>query len=256
MGRRVKKEIQTVKVDTDNPIIKRLEALGQHRINVALGWEKPTEEEKRDLEVQQKWMKEWDKSFEQIKDNRFFKRGKWMDDIAMATHVSAIDVSKMAGDYWGFPSLSDEELEQAARDANNIYQEKEIDLNFDSKLQREQVGELLPELNELVFAEVQSVDDVMRLMECRLGEPVKVRSNAIAAYMMYLFSVGGWICQNWQLVADEKEIFASSKGKILRQKDFSKAMSVKMKSLGYPVGRNGVYIMNERLFDAVMRLKR
>ena len=49
--------------------------------------------------------------WESLKNNPLFKRGKWMDDIASATNVSAIDVSKMIGDYWGYPLLSDEEFE-------------------------------------------------------------------------------------------------------------------------------------------------
>lgn len=256
MGRRVKKEIQTVKVGTDNPLLKRLESLSQHRKNVANGVEELTEEDKRDLVAQQKWIKEWEKSFESIKDNRFFKRGKWMDDIAMATNVSSIDVSKMVGDYWGFPLLSDEELEQAARDARNIYQEKEIDLNFDSKLSREQIEILLPVMNEFVFAEALSVGDVLRLLDCSLENPVRVKSNAIAAYFMYLLQVGEWICQNWQMVADRKGVFVSRKGKTLRQKDFSKAMSIKAKSMNYPLDDKGTYILNQNIYDAVKMLKR
>lgn len=256
MGKRVKKEIQTVRVDTDNPILKRLESLSQHRRNVANGSEELSAEEKRDLVAQQEMMMKLAKDFESIKNNPLFKRGKWMDDIASATNVSAIDVSKMIGDYWGFPLLSDEELEQAARDANNIYQEIETELNFDSKLSRGQIEILLPVMNEFVFAEALSVDDVQMLLDCSSVNPVSVKNVAITAYLMYILQVENWICQNWQSVADEKKVFMSNKGTIIKKSHFSKAMNTKAKSMNYPVDDKGTYILNQEIYDAVMRLKR
>lgn len=225
MGRRVKKEIQTVKVGTDNPLLKRLESLSQHRKNVANGVEELTGEDKCDLVAQQKWIKVWEKSFESIKDNRFFKRGKWMDDIAMGTNVSSIDVSKMVGDYWGFPLLSDEELEQAARDARNIYQEKEIDLNFDSKLSREQIEILLPVMNEFVFAEALSVGDVLRLLDCSLVNPVRVKNNRTLAFFLSQLSGENLICSNWAQVAELSKSFVSSKGTEIKASNLTTSLA-------------------------------
>lgn len=257
MGRRVMKEIQTVRVETDNPLLKKLESISQHQINVALGKEEPTEEEKRALVAQQK--RAIERAIERAKDfesNRLLKRGKWMEEIAAATRVSPIDVSKEVGDYWGFPLLSDEELEQAARDANNIYQEIETELNFDSKLSRGQIEILLPVMNEFVFAEALSVDDVQMLLDCSSVNPVSVKNVAITAYLMYILQVENWICQNWQSVADEKKVFMSNKGTIIKKSHFSKAMNTKAKSMNYPVDDKGTYILNQEIYDAVMRLKR
>ena len=243
MGRRVKKEIQTVKVGTDNPLLKRLQQMAIDRAKSASNGDfvKMSESEVR-LMHQMVELRE--------KLDELYPRGRYIRDIASGACVDMTDVERMS---WG---MSDEELAQAARDANNIYQEKEIDLNFDSKLSREQIEILLPVMNEFVFAEALSVGDVLRLLDCSLENPVRVKSNAIAAYFMYLLQVGEWICQNWQMVADRKGVFVSRKGKTLRQKDFSKAMSIKAKSMNYPLDDKGTYILNQNIYDAVRMLKR
>ena len=225
MGKRVKKEIQTVRVDTDNPILKRLESLSQHRRNVANGSEELSAEEKRDLVAQQEMMMKLAKDFESIKNNPLFKRGKWMDDIASATNVSAIDVSKMIGDYWGFPLLSDEELEQAARDANNIYQEIETELNFDSKLSREQIEILLPVMNEFVFAEALSSGDVQRLLDCSLVNPVRVKNNRTLAFFLSQLSGENLICSNWAQVAELSKSFVSSRGTEIKASNLTTSLA-------------------------------
>ncbi len=243
MGRRVKKEIQTVKVGTDNPHLKRLQQMAIDRAKSAIN-DDLVKLSESDVERMRQSVEDR-KKFDEL-----FPRGRYISGIAIGACVSIDDVIRMS---WG---MSDEELAQAARDANNIYQETEIDLNFDSQLSREQIEILLPVMNDFVFAEALGVDDVFMLLECKRENPVRVRSNAIAAYLMYLLSVGEWICQNWQLVADRKEVFVSSKGKVLRQKDFSKAMSLKAKSMNYPVDDKGIYILNQTIFDAVASLKR
>ena len=235
MGRRVKKEIQTVKVGTDNPLLKRLQQMAIDRAKA------PADIVSGDLvdEIRQSWEKT---------DNNLCRRTRCITEIAIGACVDVDDVVRMS---WG---MSDEELAQAARDARNIYQEKEIDLNFDSKLSREQIEILLPVMNEFVFAEALSVGDVLRLLDCSLENPVRVKSNAIAAYLMYLLQVGEWICQNWQMVADRKGVFVSRKGKTLRQRDFSKAMSIKAKSMNYPLDDKGTYILNQNIYDAVIKM--
>ena len=243
MGRRVKKDIQTVKVGTDNPHLKRLQQMAIDRAKSAINDDL--------VKLSESDVERMRQSFEDRKKfDELFPRGRYISDIASGACVPIDDVIRMS---WG---MSDEELAQAARDARNIYQEKEIDLNFDSKLSREQIEILLPVMNEFVFAEALSVGDVLRLLDCSLENPVRVKSNAIAAYLMYLLQVGEWICQNWQMVADRKGVFVSRNGKTLRQRDFSKAMSIKAKSMNFPLDDKGTYILNQNIYDAVKMLKR
>ena len=138
MGRRVKKEIQTVKVGTDNPHLKRLRQMAIDRAKSAIN-DDLVKLSESDVERMRQSVEDWKKFYE------LFPRGRYISDIAIGACVSIDDVIRMS---WG---MSDEELAQAARDANNIYQENEIDLNFDSQLSREQIEILLPVMNDFVF---------------------------------------------------------------------------------------------------------
>ena len=237
MAKRSKKQTKTVYKGSDNPLLKKLEHEGQHRINVAHGKEEPTDEEKRYRAYEKESLyrvKELGLKFNVIES------GQW--DIANLSSMFGIDIG-----YLSSLRVPHDVIKQAAQDAKSLYEEVE-EFTFESKLSREQVSVLLPVMNDLVFAEALSVADVIKLLDCKLGRSVRVRNNALVAYMMSMLYIEEWICQNWQQVADVNEVFMSSKGKILRQKDFSAAMSKQAKRMGY--------LLNERIYNAVKGLRR
>jgi len=246
MAKRSKKQTKTVYKGSDNPLLKKLERLRQHRINVALGKEELTDEEKRYRAYERESLyrvKEFGLKFNVIES------GLW--DIANLSSMFGIDIG-----YLSSLRVPHDVIKQATQDSKNLYQEEVVEFSFDSKLSKEQVGVLLPVMNDLVFAEALSVADVMKLLDCKLGRSVRVKNNALVAYMMYMLYTESWICQNWQQVADVNEVFMSSKGKMLRQKDFSAAMSKQAKRMGYPVDKDsGAFVLNKRIYDAVKGLR-
>lgn len=239
MGRRIKKEIQTVRVDTENQLLKRLQqqALNRAESYANGGFAELSESEAKRMRQSVEDRKKLD---------GLYPRGRHIRDISSGACVDLTDVGRMS---WG---MSDEELEQAARDANNIYQEIETELNFDSKLSREQIEILLPVMNEFIFDEALSVDDVLRLLECKQEKPVSVKSNALISYLFGELSRNKWICQNWQKVAELNKCFLGRRGNVLTQKTLSNAPTKYCRARGMLTDN----ILNQDIFDAVSRLKR
>ncbi len=212
MGRRVKKEIQTVRVDTNNPLLKRLQ---QQALNRAKASTDGNYVGLSESEVEQ--MRQRVEDIKKLDD--LYPRRKHIRDIASGACVSFDDVVRMS---WG---MSDEELEQAARDANNIYQEIESRLNFSSKLSREQIEILLPVMNGFVFAEAQSEDDVLRLLDCSIKNPVRVKNNRTLAFFLSQLSGENLICSNWAQVAELSKSFVSSKGNNIKASNLTTSLA-------------------------------
>ena len=212
MGRRVKREIQTVKVGTDNPHLKRLQQMAIDRAKSATN-DDLVKLSESDVERMRQSVEDR-KKFDEL-----FPRGRYISDIASGACVPIDDVIRMS---WG---MSDEELAQAARDARNIYQEKEIDLYFDSKLSREQIGILLPVMNEFVFAEALSVGDVLRLLDCSLENPVRVKNNRTLAFFLSQLSGENLICSNWAQVAEFSKSFVSSRGTEIKASNLTTSLA-------------------------------
>lgn len=212
MGRRVKKDIQTVKVGTDNPHLKRLQQMAIDRAKSASNGDfvKMSESEVRLMHQMVELREKLDK---------LNPRGRYIRDIASGACVAIDDVERMA---WG---MTDEELEQAARDANNIYREIETELNFDSKLSREQIEILLPVMNDFVFAEAQSVNDVLRLLDCSLVNPVRVKNNRTLAFFLSQLSGMNLVCSNWAQVAELSKSFISSKGTEIKASNLTTSLA-------------------------------
>ena len=212
MGKRVKKEIQTVKVGTSNPLIKRLQlqALNRAKASTDGNYVGLSESEVEQMRQTVEFIKKLD---------RLNPRGRYIRDIASGACVAIDDVERMA---WG---MTDEELRQAARDAHNIYQEVETDLNFDSKLSREQIELLLPVMNEFVFVEALSSGDMLRLLDCSLVNPVRVKNNRTLAYFLSQLSGENLICSNWAQVAELSKSFVSSRGTEIKASNLTTSLA-------------------------------
>lgn len=244
MGRRVKKEVRTIKGMPENNFLQKLEQVRQHRSNVANGIEGWTE---RELQEQERQLERWRESAREIEElHKIFPRAKWVEDIATGLGMDMIEVG------WSSVLMSDEELCEAATEARNIYKDVEIDLNFGSKLSREQVGSLVHVLNEKCFFEQQSVDDVAALFLCEHKAPVKVKSNALVSYFFGELCRDGWICQNWQKVAEERKCFVGLRGNLLTRKTLSNAPTKYCRARGMQT----TAILEKAIYEAVRQLKR
>ena len=133
--------------------------------------------------------------------------------------------------------------------------EKVKTYTFMSKLETQHIEALLPVVNDLVFAEPQTVDSLRDLFECK-KKHVRVKSNGILAYMMYLLSAYEWICQNWQMVAKSQETFASKKGVTLSHSNLSRSLHMMAKRMNYPADKQGIRQLNTELYETVKGLKR
>ncbi len=132
---------------------------------------------------------------------------------------------------------------------------KVITYTFESKLETHHLEALLPVVNDLVFVEPQTVDSLRDLFECK-KKHVRVKSNGILAYMMYLLSAYEWICQNWQMVAKSQETFASKKGVTLSHSNLSRSLHMMAKRMNYPADKQGIRQLNTELYETVKGLKR
>jgi ferritin-like protein len=146
-------------------------------------------------------------------------------------------------------NLTDDELE-------TICAPKKVKTyTFMSKLETQHIEALLPVVNDLVFAEPQTVDSLRDLFECK-KKYVRVKSNGLLAYMMYLLSADEWICQNWQMVAKSQETFASKKGVTLSHSNLSRSLHMMAKRMNYPADKQGIRQLNTELYETVKGLKR
>lgn len=116
-------------------------------------------------------------------------------------------------------NLTDDELETICAP------EKVITYTFMSKLETQHIKALLPVVNDLVFAEPQTLESMAEWLECKHHKRVRVKKNYLLAYLMSLLANDGWICHNWQKVAEEMNVFESKKGTELKHSDLSKCLS-------------------------------
>jgi hypothetical protein len=113
-------------------------------------------------------------------------------------------------------SLTDDEIKDLKEPAyKKIY-------DFQSKLNEGHIRELLLVMNDLVFVETQTVASVRQWLACEHKEPVRVRKNYLLAFLMDSLAEKGFICRNWQKVAEEMKVFTNKK--ILTQKNLSKCL--------------------------------
>ena len=101
---------------------------------------------------------------------------------------------------------------------------KEVKCCFDCVLHGEQVAELLPMLNELVFAVEQNIDDVEALLKCE-RKRVRVKNNRHLAYFLHTLEKEKLICFDWNQVAEDNKVFESKKGTVITASNLSSSLN-------------------------------
>ncbi len=104
--------------------------------------------------------------------------------------------------------------------------------NFEAALTDEQIDSLLSMMNELVFAEPQTIESVREWLLCENAEPVKVKDNAQLCCLLNELSRGGYICGNAQTVAEQNETFVGRRGNVITQKNMTASLTKYWRSRG------------------------
>jgi len=142
--------------------------------------------------------------------------------------------------------------------AENVKQEIEQNpkpkQDFKSSLTDDEIRELLPIINKYVFVEKQTLASVKEWLYCRNKEPLRVQSNGMIAYLLNVLQHFAFICRNCQKIATENHTFQSINGKILNQKDLSKALSVLAKKNGLKREEREIYSLCTPLYEKVKQL--
>ena len=165
-----------------------------------------------------------------------FKRMQLISDVAAAT----------GNNPWALECLTNDELRRL------MTPQEKVKYSFRSKLGKREIEILLPVANEVVFSEQQTAESMLEWLACEHKEPIRVKKNYLAAYMMYLLAKDGWICANWQKVAEEMKVFGNKT--TLTQKNISKCLTEATRRYGGHFV--GDVILNEKIYDSVKRLKR
>lgn len=134
-----------------------------------------------------------------------------------------------------------------------VAQEPKPKKDFQSTMTDYEIRQLLPLINKYVFVESQTTESVKEWLCCRNKEPLRVKKNGMIAYLLSILQQKGFICWNPQKVAADNKTFMSINGKILNQKDLSKAQSVLAKKVSDKSSK-----INEPLYNKVqmMRLRK
>ena len=159
------------------------------------------------------------------------------------------------------PDLMDIALSEGV-DVNDVIAEsgklykEERKLSFGSVLTDSQIQALLPVMNDLIFAEAQSLQSVKEWLNCRHKEPQRVKKNGLLGYLLRLLSWEDLIRSNWQTVAEKCKVFVGLQGSILTKKSFSSSIGKMQKRMKKINGDRGIEtILNQRIYDAVRGLK-
>jgi hypothetical protein len=126
--------------------------------------------------------------------------------------------------------------------------------DFQSKLTDGQIRELLPLINKYVFVEKQTTNSVNEWLRCKNKEPLQVKSNGLLAFLLNVLQAYDFICRNCQKVAADNKTFVSMRGKVLNQKDLSKAQSKLAQKVGYKKEERDIYAINSHIYNKVREL--
>ena len=162
--------------------------------------------------------------------------------IAKSGDYSLDDVTKMWLRLAKDLKRQGEKIKVLARNVKQeIKQKPKPKQDFKSSLNDDEIRELLPLVNKYVFVEKQTLESVKEWLGCRNKEPLQVKSNGMIAYLLNVLQHFDFICRNCQKVATENHTFQSTNGKILNQKDLSKALSVLAKKNGFKKEEREIY---------------
>ena len=184
----------------------------------------------------EKLKEEYLSAIERLESSEGFKRMQLIANVSAATGY----------DQRALECLTNEELRRL------LTPQEKVKYSFQSKLKKRQIEILLPVANEVVFSEQQTAESMLEWLACEHKEPIRVKKNYLAAYMMYLLAKDGWVCTNWQKVAEEMKVFGNKT--TLTQKNISKCLTQATRRYGGHFV--GDVILNEKISDAVKRLER
>lgn len=175
--------------------------------------------------------------------------------IAKSGDYSLNDVTKMWLRLAEDLRRQGEKIKVLARDVKQeIKQKPKPKQDFKSSLTDDEIRALLPLVNKYIFVEKQSLASVKDWLCCRNKEPLQVKSNGMIAYLLNVLQHFDFICRNCQKVATENHTFQSTNGKILNQKDLSKALSVLAKKNGFKKEEREIYSLCKPIFEKVREL--
>lgn len=184
----------------------------------------------------EKLKEEYLSAIERLKCSGVFNRMKLIADVSAGTGYNQRALE----------CLTNDELRRL------LTPQEKVKYSFRSKLGKREIEILLPVANEIVFSEQQTAESMLEWLACEHKEPIRVKKNYFVAYMMYLLAKDGWICTNWQKVAEEMKVFGNKT--TLTQKNISKCLTEATRRYGgHFVGDT---ILNQGIYDAVKRLKR
>ena len=215
MGKRSKAEKIEVRTMPKNPVLKRLMSLkGDNTLSLS----------------------SWCAFDDYLPDER-------LSNITTIVAATGADINRVINECQG---LRDDELREVAKEAEQVYSEIDIPVTFDSVLDDCQIERLLPVFSRVVDFERCDVESVSAILNCAVTKPVRAKNNGLLSYLLSLLASENLICQNWQFVASERKVFCSSNGKVLTQKDFSKALSMYIRK-HHPI--------DKEIFEVVKGLK-
>ncbi|MBO5548433.1 MAG: hypothetical protein J5954_02225 [Prevotella sp.] len=116
-------------------------------------------------------------------------------------------------------------------DMTNIMPHESIDIvneyskpTFESTMTKEQIAILLPVLNQYIFVDELSENDVEAWLRCE-GEPMRVITNRNLAYLLNKMAENDLICSNWAQVAGDNRIFKSKNGKTITSSNLTTSLN-------------------------------
>lgn len=116
-------------------------------------------------------------------------------------------------------------------DMANIKPHERIDIvyeyskpTFESTMSKEQIAKLLPVLNQYIFVDELSEDDVEAWLRCE-GEPLRVITNRNLAFLLHKMAENDLICSNWAQVAGDNRIFKSKCGKVITSSNLTTSLN-------------------------------
>ena len=182
---------------------------------------------------------------------RYLKNGKEVDIneyLGRNIHPIALDVEMPFVNE--FREMSFDDLMQKTQMGSSLKVEDVYELpTYESKLSKEHIAIVLSVANKYVFLNEQTADDMLEWLACENKKAIQVKSNGLLAYMMFLLYSDDWICQNWQMVADEQKTFVSKNGLPITKKNLSRSLSV-LRS------KSTMTQQQTELSNAIMGLKR
>lgn len=100
------------------------------------------------------------------------------------------------------------------------------DKTFNSKLTFTQIETLAIALNNIgLFTENIEASTLQSVFECKLKEPIQIENNRQLAYLFTALQAGGYVCNQWQSVIEQNNLFLSKNANPIKRGDLATAKS-------------------------------